>query len=84
MDGRCIYKHILRHAGEELNIYEFLSRVLGGGSSSAAVGDVIIYLPTPGIIFHPVSGGRVQTSLSEGRGCWEQPQELQALASGTN
>lgn len=66
MNDQCIYKHILYHAGVELNISEFLSCVFGGGASTAAVCDVIIYLPTPGIIFHPVSGGRVQTSLSVG------------------
>lgn len=58
-----MYTHILCRAGVELNIYEFLSRVFGGGSSTAAVCDVIIYLATPGIVFHPVSGGRAQTSL---------------------
>lgn len=57
-----MYTHILCRAGVELNIYEFLSRVFGGGSSTAAVCDVIIYLATPGIVFHPVSGGRAQTS----------------------
>lgn len=66
MNDRCIYNHTLCHAGVELNIYEFLPRVFGGDASAAAVCDVIIYLPTPGIIFHPVSGGRVQTSLSVG------------------
>lgn len=64
MKDQCIYKHILCHPGVELNICEFLSCVLGGGASAAVVCDVIIYLATPGIIFHPVSGGRVQTSLS--------------------
>lgn len=66
MNDQCIYKHIVCHAGVELNIYEFLSCVFGGGASTAAGCDVIIYLRTPDIIFHPVSGGRVQTSLRVG------------------
>lgn len=63
-NDQCIYKHISCRAGVGLNIYEFLSHVFGEGASTAAVCDVFIYLRAAGIIFHPVSGGRAQTSLS--------------------